>query len=381
MAPFPRRFDALFGDALVGDGGTSDPVQPGWRDGSPGDVYPDALSALPLAVGSMSDFGTLTSSVESDAGPAYGEVGLADGGFGPAGGGLGSAYGGIGPVGGGMGVPGSRFGLAGGSPAGGAGAAGGARPATPRPSTAGARTRVSGLSSPGPSRLATAQPWSRLPPPGQQFPGPAPRTAALPRAAGRAVRPTGRTVRTTGRACLHPTGRACLHPAGRGLRPAVESVGTSPSRNNGDPGWSSGRAGRYPASRRWCRVHAAHIFGRRPGPPTRVPAAEPRLRPGAGGCATGASYRPATGGPAHRRPAGCGHLLPSEHSAAGHTARNGPAGTGPRSPSRRPSRQRVGIRSLRVDFPAQHRPWREDRSRRHRVAATPMTFALTGCRR
>ena len=180
MAPFPRRFDALFGDALVGDGGTSDPVQPGWRDSSPSDVYPDALSALPLAVGSMSDFGTLTSSVESDAGPAYGEVGLADGGFGPAGGGLGSADGGFGPVGGGMGVPGSRFGLAGGPPAGGAGAAGGMRSATPRPSTAGGRTRVSGLSSPGPSRLATAQPWSRLPPPGQQFPGPAPRIAALP---------------------------------------------------------------------------------------------------------------------------------------------------------------------------------------------------------
>ena len=48
MATAPDRVDPVFGDALAGDGGMTDPVATGPRREKSFDVFPDALSALPL---------------------------------------------------------------------------------------------------------------------------------------------------------------------------------------------------------------------------------------------------------------------------------------------------------------------------------------------
>lgn len=48
MATPPDRVDPVFGDALAGDGGLAEPVSTGPRRDLSFDVFPDALSALPL---------------------------------------------------------------------------------------------------------------------------------------------------------------------------------------------------------------------------------------------------------------------------------------------------------------------------------------------
>lgn len=50
MASVPEQFDPVFGDALAGDGGMSDPAPSGLQRNAAVDRFPDALSALPAAL-------------------------------------------------------------------------------------------------------------------------------------------------------------------------------------------------------------------------------------------------------------------------------------------------------------------------------------------
>lgn len=173
MANAPDRIEAVFGDALAGDGGMTEPVSTGLRRDSSFDVFPDALSALPLPA--------LTFVVPPEAGA------------------------------GGVSVtpPGAPIRLAG-APA--------RSPAPTRPPAGRTPARPAATARSAPP---TGAAWSGFPPPGQPFGAapPAQRTGRPP-VAGAAYTPPVRTASSV----VRPPAYLPQNPGLAGLRTAVQQA-------------------------------------------------------------------------------------------------------------------------------------------------------------
>lgn len=178
MAIAPDRVEPVFGDALAGDGGMTEPVSTGPRRDGSFDVFPDALSALPLPA--------LTFVVPPEAG----------------GGGVPAALPGM------PGLPGSPIGLTG------------------APARATARTRPPAPRAPGTAAAPRLAPpigaaRSGFPPPGQPFAvaAPAPGTGRRP-VAGTGYTPPVRTASSV----VRPPAYLPQNQGLAGLRAAVQQA-------------------------------------------------------------------------------------------------------------------------------------------------------------